>query len=72
MYHRKQTDDIKARRLWWVKPEKRKYFRKNRKKCSCSSCGNPRRTGLESPKTLKEHALQLHQRDEINEVLYGN
>jgi hypothetical protein len=69
MWHRKQVDNIKVRRIWWLEPEQWVYHRKNRKKCTCYSCGNPRRTGLESPKTLKERAALLAHNDEINEVL---
>lgn len=71
MWHRTKVDKVKTRRLWWVNPEKSYQFHKNRKKCSCYNCGNPRRTGLESPKTVKEQAAALFHQDEINEVLYG-
>lgn len=73
MKSRKFEDLKRAKRaLWWVEPNRLKYFAKCRKKCSCFSCGNPRRTKLSSPKGLKEDSLLLFHQDEINEALsYG-
>lgn len=72
MWHRKVIDDRKAKKaLWWLEPEFIKYHRKNRKKCSCWSCGNPRRTGMDTGVGNKERALLLQHLDEINEALGG-
>jgi hypothetical protein len=69
MWHRKVVDDRKVKQIWWLTPEQQKFFRKNRKKCHCWSCRNPRQTGMDTGKGNKEHALLLQHQDEINEVL---
>lgn len=71
MYKRKIEDSKRVKRLWWVKPEHRIFFEKNRKKCSCWMCGNPRRHNLqlESPKGIKELALKQFQLGEIEEYI---
>jgi hypothetical protein len=69
MYHRKLEDQTRVQRLWWLEPHQQKFFRKNRKKCNCWSCRNPRRTGMDTGKGSKEQNLSLLHKDEINEFL---
>lgn len=71
MWHRKVVDEQKVSRLWWIETRQRKYFRKNRKKCNCWSCRNPRRTGLDTSKGNREQALLLQHKDEIQEAING-
>lgn len=71
MYSRKIEDRKRAKRIWWVEADRRWQFEKNRKKCSCPMCGNPRRYKLDrdSPTGIKEHALKQFQLGEITEYI---
>jgi len=70
MYSRKVIDEIKVKKLWWLKPEQRARMRKNRKQCSCWMCGNPRMWGNgKEAMPIKEQALRFLHQDEITEYI---